>query len=112
MSNRTLLYFLMIAVTVAGAGGFLASRSFSAADTTVSALAKETHFHGIAVDPSDPSRVYLVTHHGLYAVAPDGSASRISSKDIPRSKVRDVRNRLAPDHWHKRGRRPKQIGQN
>ncbi len=79
MSNRTLLYFLMIAVTVAGAGGFLASRSFSAADTTVSALAKETHFHGIAVDPSDPSRVYLATHHGLYAVAPDGSASRISS---------------------------------
>ena len=79
MSNRKLLYFLMIAVIVAGAGGFLASRSFSAADTTVSALAKETHFHGIAVDPSDPSRVYLATHHGLFVLAPNGSANRVSA---------------------------------
>ena len=78
MRSRKFHFTLIIAVIVAGAGGFLASRSFSAADTTISALAKETHFHGIAVDRSDPSRVYLATHHGLYALAPDGGASRIS----------------------------------
>jgi photosystem II stability/assembly factor-like uncharacterized protein len=79
MSSRNLRYLLVVALTVAAAGGSLASRSFSATPTTVSALAKETHFHGIAVSPSDPSRVYLATHHGLYTIAPDGNASRISA---------------------------------
>lgn len=79
MTSRKLYYFLAVAVTVALATGLFANRSFSTASKTVSALAKETHFHGIAVDPSDPSQVYLATHHGLYALAPDGSANRISA---------------------------------
>ncbi len=65
MNSRILPVFLVVAVTVAGVGGIFATRSATAAETTVSALAKETHFHGIAVDPSEPSRVYLATHHGL-----------------------------------------------
>ena len=44
--------------------------------------------------------------------ADDWKAAGEVFKDIPRSKVRDVRNRLAPNPWHKRGRRPKKIGQN
>ena len=72
-------YTFLIASIVATAGGLPADRSLSAAETTVSALAKESHFHGIAVDPADPSRIYLATHHGFYAVATDGGASRISS---------------------------------
>lgn len=70
---------LLIALVVAAVGGLLADRSLSAAETRVSALAEETHFHGIAVDPADPSRIYLATHHGFYAIARDGSASRISA---------------------------------
>jgi hypothetical protein len=31
--------------------------------TTVAALAQQTHFHGIAEDPTEPSRLYLATHH-------------------------------------------------
>ncbi|NIR28986.1 MAG: exo-alpha-sialidase [Gammaproteobacteria bacterium] len=46
--------------------------------TSVEALARSTHFHGIAVDRGDPSRLYLATHHGLYAVSADGSAVRVS----------------------------------
>jgi hypothetical protein len=40
------------------------------------------------------------------------AAHEVFGKNIPRSKVRDVRNRLAPNPWHKQGRRPKKIGQN
>lgn len=51
----------------------------SAAQTSISTLAGSTHFHGIAVDAGDPSRLYLATHHGVYAVALNGGADRISS---------------------------------
>ncbi|MDA1098564.1 MAG: exo-alpha-sialidase [Proteobacteria bacterium] len=50
-----------------------------AAETSVATLAGSTHFHGIAVDAGDTSRLYLATHHGVYAVALDGSADRISA---------------------------------
>ena len=73
-----LRYFVAIALAAIAAAALLATRSHSEASTTVHALAEETHFHGIAVDPSDPARLYLATHHGLYAVAPDGSAERLS----------------------------------
>src|SRR3546814_9389478 len=49
--------------------------------TTVSALTGETHFHGIAVDPHDPDRLYLATHHGFYVVGPDGVAQRVSETE-------------------------------
>jgi photosystem II stability/assembly factor-like uncharacterized protein len=41
-------------------------------------LDKQTHYHGLAVDPADPSRLYLATHHGFYLVGADGMASRLS----------------------------------
>ena len=63
----------LVAVTAA-----VTSRLAAAEATTVAALAQQTHFHGIAVDLTEPSRLYLATHHGLYAVAPDGSATRLS----------------------------------
>lgn len=56
----------------------VAGRPTAAANTTVSALAGATHFHGIAVDARDADRLYLATHHGLYVVAADGRARRIS----------------------------------
>ena len=71
-------YGVPLAVAIIAAGAFLATRSHSEASTTVEALARATHFHGIAVDPADPSRLYLATHHGLYAVEPDGSATQLS----------------------------------
>ena len=78
MTALKLRYLAPIALVIMTAGTFLATRSHSEASTTVQALAEHTHFHGIAVDPSDPARIYLATHHGLYAVAPDGSATRLS----------------------------------
>jgi photosystem II stability/assembly factor-like uncharacterized protein len=68
--------FGAVALTIAG--GLLLARSVSGAETTVAALAKETHFHGIAVDAKDASRIYLATHHGLFLVRPDGKAEQIS----------------------------------
>jgi len=69
---------LLAIVAVAGIGGLYVSGAFSQGPTTIVALAKDTHFHGIAVDPADSSRVYLATHHGLYVVGHDGRAQRIS----------------------------------
>lgn len=76
--NRALTYLLLAIVALAAVVAFVASRSFSAGETTVAALAGETHFHGIAVDPRDASRLYLATHHGVFVVGPDGAARRIS----------------------------------
>ncbi|MGH6931849.1 MAG: F510_1955 family glycosylhydrolase [Dongiaceae bacterium] len=46
--------------------------------TTLSELRQATHFHGIAVDRIDPSRLFLATHHGFYLVNADGAAIRLS----------------------------------
>ncbi len=46
--------------------------------TTVAKLGAGAHFHGIAVDPQDSSRILLATHQGIYAVTADGRARRIS----------------------------------
>jgi photosystem II stability/assembly factor-like uncharacterized protein len=79
MTSLKVRYFVPIALVLLAAGGFLATRSHSEASTTVQALTEHTHFHGLAVDASDPGRLYLATHHGLYELAPDGSAERLSA---------------------------------
>ena len=79
MKRRRLMYALIVTVAVAAAVGVMTGRLESASETTVSALAEKTHFHGIAVDLKDPSRLYLATHHGLHVVAPDGKAVRVSN---------------------------------
>jgi photosystem II stability/assembly factor-like uncharacterized protein len=57
----------------------LAGNAASAGDSIpLSQLHERTHFHGIAVDPMDPSRLYLATHHGLFVVGADGMAMRLS----------------------------------
>ncbi len=78
MKKRSIAYTLLSLVTVALISAIFVNRSFSAGETTIPALAKETHFHGIAVDGNDPTRLHLATHHGLYTFGPDGKARRIS----------------------------------
>lgn len=56
---------LSIGVTPAGA-------------TTLADLQRTTHYHGLAVDPADPTRLFLATHHGFFAVTPDGNATLLS----------------------------------
>jgi photosystem II stability/assembly factor-like uncharacterized protein len=80
MRRSTLAYALGGLVAVAGLGGLVAVRSFSAdRTTTVAALASETHVHGFAVDAGDSSRLYLATHHGFYVVSTDGQARPVSA---------------------------------
>jgi photosystem II stability/assembly factor-like uncharacterized protein len=81
MTRKRTLVFLLFGVAVLAAAAFLVSRSFSADETTVSALAEDTHFHGIAVDPRDANRLYLATHHGVFTVGPDGKARRVSETE-------------------------------
>jgi photosystem II stability/assembly factor-like uncharacterized protein len=51
----------------------------AAADSVpLAELDTQTHYHGLAVDPADPSRLYLATHHGFYLVGADGTATRLS----------------------------------
>lgn len=80
MRNRKFLNILACIVAMAAAG-LPASLALSAGETSVSSLAGKTHFHGIAVDPGNPSHLYLATHHGLFRVGPDGTARRISETD-------------------------------
>ncbi|HSD35503.1 MAG TPA: exo-alpha-sialidase [Alphaproteobacteria bacterium] len=47
--------------------------------TTLEGLSQRTHFHGLAVDPADSSRLLLATHHGLFVVTADGAARQVSS---------------------------------
>lgn len=76
-SKRAVLGVLAVAA-VLGIGGLYVSGAFSQGATSIVALAKDTHFHGIAVDPADSSRVYLATHHGLYVMGTDDRAQWIS----------------------------------
>ena len=75
--NRFTLYAALAFAAIAAVAAIFVSRSGSA-DIAVAALAKDTHFHGIAVDAADPTRLYLATHHGLYAADAAGKARRIS----------------------------------
>lgn len=78
MKKQSVALALFGVIGVATASVFFADGSFSDGDTTIQSLAKETHFHGIAVDPNDPSRLHLATHHGLYSIESDGRVRRIS----------------------------------
>ncbi|HZR86075.1 MAG TPA: exo-alpha-sialidase [Bradyrhizobium sp.] len=78
MIKRGTRYAMFAALIIFLAGALYAYSAPSPERTTVAALSKETHFHGIAVDPADSARIYLATHHGLYAVGAAGEAQRIS----------------------------------
>jgi len=41
-------------------------------------ISEVSHIHGIAIDPNDPSRLFLATHYGVYLTSPDGTAVQIS----------------------------------
>lgn len=78
MPTRNLPYAVPLALAAAVAASLFAGRSHAEASITVQALARETHFHGVAVGAAEISQLYLATHHGLYGVAPDGTAKRLS----------------------------------
>lgn len=73
-------YAILGGIALAVVGGIYATRTFSTNEEDVAALAVETHFHGIAVDPKDPSRLYLATHHGLFVVDATGKARLLSER--------------------------------
>ncbi len=75
VSSRSLL-FLLFAVAILAVASLL--RPFAAENIAISEISEKTHFHGIAVDPQDASRVYLATHHGFFVVGLDGMAKRVS----------------------------------
>lgn len=78
IASRRAVLGVLAGAAVTGIGGLYISGAFSQAPSTIAALAKETHFHGIAVDAANSSRIYLATHHGLYMTGIDGRAQRIS----------------------------------
>lgn len=78
MKQKRILAYALVGAVALVAAGIVGSRTFSTVDETVTTLATETHFHGLSVDSSDPTRVYLATHHGFYVVSADGKARRLS----------------------------------
>ena len=77
MKRTTITYAGIGAAGVLLVGLFINS-SVGQGETTVSNLAEKTHVHGIAVDPKDPSRLLLATHHGFHIVSPDGTVEQVS----------------------------------
>jgi hypothetical protein len=78
--RKQIITIVVALVLMLGAGTMLlADRSHSEPTTTLHELAQQTHFHGLAVDASDPGRLHLATHHGLWAVEPDGVVRRVST---------------------------------
>jgi hypothetical protein len=77
--NRALTSSVLFALGIAAAGGLLTTCFPAEAATTVYELAQVTHFHGLAVEAADRSRLYLATHDGLFIVEPkDGTAYPLS----------------------------------
>jgi photosystem II stability/assembly factor-like uncharacterized protein len=64
---------------VIAVGALLSLAPVAAQGMSVKELAQHTHFHGLAVDPAESSRLLLATHHGLFSVAQDGSVRQVSS---------------------------------
>jgi photosystem II stability/assembly factor-like uncharacterized protein len=70
---------VVVHLCLAAAISALPAPSTAAADAVpLSELRQQTHFHGLAVDPNEPTRLYLATHHGFFVVGADGLATRVS----------------------------------
>lgn len=65
---------LLAAPVIAGALMIQAAQGETLAD-----ISGQTHIHGLAYSPAgDASTLLIATHHGLFAVKPDGAAQRLS----------------------------------
>lgn len=53
------------------------TQQLAAAETV--RLDRIPHIHGIEVSRTDPTRLYLATHQGLYLASPDGTAEKVSA---------------------------------
>ena len=84
-------YGVPLAVVIIAAGAFLATRSHSEASTTVEALARATHFHGIAVDP--PIRRASISPRTMASMPSSRTASRRSCR---RSRISWALRRIPP----------------
>jgi photosystem II stability/assembly factor-like uncharacterized protein len=74
---RTMISAALIAA-VAAASGLLSGQAHGQVPTTVEELPQYTHIHGLAVDASDPSRLLLATHHGLFVASENGTIEQVS----------------------------------
>jgi len=71
-----LLHKMTIAIVALAAGA--ATVMLRPDSTGAIPLSEVSHIHGIAIDPNDPSRLYLATHYGVFLTSPDGTAERVS----------------------------------
>lgn len=78
-TKTRLLTYAALSTLIAGLAGAVYAYTSSPKEVPIRELAAETHFHGIGVDPTNSSRIYLATHHGLYLLAPDGKARRLAN---------------------------------
>ena len=68
-------------IAVVAAGALVASYVLSTPSSkagSLSDLKQQTHYHGLSVDRTDPTRLLLATHHGFFVVSKDGTATRTS----------------------------------
>lgn len=78
MKNRT-TSFIAIGAIGAIAAVAVASSGWWGSQAQSIPVAEVSHIHGIAVNLSDPSQLYLATHDGVFLTSPDGTATPVSS---------------------------------
>ena len=78
MMNRTASLAAMATVATAIVGG----SAWWAAHAESVPLSEVSHIHGITVDPEDPSRLYLATHHGVWLASPEARFSSGTIVDV------------------------------
>lgn len=72
MNYRIVSALLLALAALASSPGLTQDR------VPVGELRKQTHIHGLAVDPQDPSRLFIATHHGLFVADRSGQARCVS----------------------------------
>lgn len=72
-------HFDLKIITVAAAILAFGAVAFWLLRTPDAVISGISHIHGIAVDRTDPSRLYLATHDGVYLTSRDGTAEQLSA---------------------------------
>lgn len=96
---------MIAAAVIAGAGGSPGGTGTTAAE------AEFGHVHGLAVDPAT-SAVHVATHHGLFRITGQGSATRVSREalDLMGFTVAASGHFLASGHPDEHGDGPANLG--
>src|SRR6266545_5387543 len=76
VKDHRLVWGLLAAAVIGVAAGFLTTRTASPGDHAAAGLPRTSDYHSLLVAPSDPARLLLGTHQGLFGSSDGGRTWR------------------------------------